>query len=97
MPRSRWPMFDFYRGLSGLAMDSSAVIGLRMMKAAQGGASWPAEARLMVAEKAQAAMDAQTLFMRGLLSGGVAGAPSQTLAMYRRRVKANRRRLSGNR
>ena len=36
MPRSRWPMFDFYSGLSGLAMESGAVIGLRLMKAAQG-------------------------------------------------------------
>ena len=51
----------------------------------------------MVEEKAQAAMDAQTLFMRSLLTGGVASAPTETLAMYRRRVKANRRRLTGNR
>jgi len=97
MTRARWPMFDFYNGLSGLAMDSGAVIGLRMMKAVEGGSSWPAEARLMVAEKAQTAIDAQTLLLTSLMTGAVASAPSRTLALYHRRVKANRRRLTGNR
>lgn len=94
MTRARWPMFDLYSSFSNLATESGTVVGLRILKAFEGGPTWPAEARLMVAEKTQAAIDAHTLFVTSLLSGTTASAPSRTLAMYRRRVKANRRRLT---
>jgi hypothetical protein len=42
-------------------------------------------------------MDAQALFMTSLLTGTVATAPTRALALYRRRVKANRRRLTKKR
>ena len=96
MTRARWPMFDLYNAFSNLAVESGAVVGLRMLKAVQGGPSWPAEVRLMVEEKTHAAMDAQALFVTSLLTGTAATAPSRTLNLYRRKVKANRRRLSGN-
>lgn len=95
MKRARWPMADLFNSFSNLATESGAVVGLRMVKAIQGGPTWPAEARLMVEEKTKAAIDAQTLFVTSLLTGTTASAPSRTLAMYRRRVKANRRRLTG--
>ena len=87
-------MVDLYRSFSNLAAESGAVIGLRMLRAVEGGPTWPAEARLMVEEKTKAAFDAQALLVASLLSGTSASAPSRTLALYRRRVKANRRRLA---
>lgn len=93
--RARWPMVDFYNAFANLAVESSAVVGLRVLAAVEGGPAWPAEAQLMVEEKTKAAMDAQALFMTSLLTGKVASAPTRALALYRRRVKANRRRLTG--
>lgn len=90
-------MTDFYHAFSRLAVESSAVVGLRMLAAVQGGPTWPAEAKLMVEEKTQAAFDAQALLMRSVMTGTVASAPTRALALYRRRVKANRRRLTGKR
>lgn len=95
MTRTRWPMYDLYHAFSDLAVESGAVVGLRMLKAAQGGPTWPAEARLMVREKAKAAMDAHTLLVTSVLTGTGSSAAPRALALYRRRVKANRRRLIG--
>jgi hypothetical protein len=97
MTRARWPIVDFYTALSNLAVESGTVVGLRMLAAVEGGPTWPVEARLMVQEKTKAAIDAQALVMTSLLAGTAASAPSRTLALYRRRVKANRRRLTGKR
>jgi hypothetical protein len=97
MTRARWPMADLYTAFSNLAVESGAVVGLRMLAAVEGGPSWPAEARLMVQEKTKAAFDAQALLMTSLLTGTAASAPTRALALYRRRVKANRRRLTGKR
>jgi hypothetical protein len=97
MMRARWPMADLYRGFSNLAVESGQVIGLRMLAAVEGGPGWPAEARLMLEEKSRTAMDAQSLFMTSLLTGTAASAPTRALALYRRRVKANRRRLTKKR
>ena len=97
MTRSRWPMADLYSAYSNLAVESGAVVGLRMLAAVQGGPTWPAEARLMVQEKTKAAMDAQALMITSVLTGKAASAPTRALALYRRRVKANRRRLAGKR
>ncbi len=90
-------MVDLYSSFSSLAAESGTVVGLRMLTAFEGGPTWPAEARLMVEEKTQAAMDAHSLFFTSLLTGTSATAPSRTLAMYRRKVKANRRRLTRKR
>jgi hypothetical protein len=97
MKRARWPMADLYNGFTNLAVESGQVVGLRMLAAVQGGPAWPAEARLMVDEKTRTAMDAQSLFMTSLLTGNAATAPTRALALYRRRVKANRRRLTKKR
>ena len=97
MTRARWPMVDLYTAFSDLAVESSAVVGLRMLAAVEGGPTWPAEARLMVQEKTKAAMDAQALLLSSLFTGTATSAPTRALALYRRRVKANRRRLTGKR
>jgi hypothetical protein len=77
-----------------LGMEASTVIGLRALKIAQGGAAGQAEAERMVSEKVQAGMDLQALALSGGLGMTPASASARTLAHYRRRVNANRRRLS---
>ena len=71
-----------------LLMESQAVIGLRMVKLAAGGASAHAEAQRMVGEKVAAAGEAAMLLATG-------GSTQRVVSGYRRKVRANRRRLSG--
>jgi hypothetical protein len=77
-----------------LGVEASTVIGLRTMKIAAGGAEGRAEAERMVAEKVNAAVALQTRALTGDLGGSPATAAARTLAHYRRKVRANRRRLS---
>lgn len=82
--------FDAWR----LSMDAGAVIGLRTLKIAAGGAVGQAEAQLMVAEKVKAGLALNTLAITGGLGSTPVAALSKTLAHYHRKVKANRRRLT---
>jgi hypothetical protein len=65
-----------------------------MMKFAAGGPAAAAEAQLMVAEKLRAATETQTQVLTSLLTGRGHLAPARTVAGYRRKVRANRRRLA---
>ena len=76
-----------------LGAESSAVIGLRVMKMAAGGVAAEAEAQRMVSEKVQAGLALQTLALTGGLGLTPHSAAAKTLAHYRRKVRANRRRL----
>ena len=82
--------FDAWR----LGLEASAVVGLRTFKIAQGGARGAAEAELMVREKLEAGAALSALAMRGGLGTSPASASARTLAHYRRKVSANRRRLA---
>jgi hypothetical protein len=62
---------------------------------AQGGAGAAAEADRTVSEKVAAPVELQKLALTGGLGFGPETAASKTLAHYRRKVRANRRRLSG--
>lgn len=73
-----------------LAMESQAVIGLRLAKLAAGGSAAQVEAQRMVSEKVMAAGEAALLIATGGSTAGV-------VAGYRRKVRANHRRLSGRR
>jgi hypothetical protein len=95
MKRSRAnPWFGIGWDAWRLGMEASTVIGLRTLKIAQGGAAGQAEAERMVSEKVQAGMELQALALTGGLGVTPASASARTLAHYRRRVGANRRRLS---
>ena len=83
--------FDAWR----LSVEASTVIGLRTLRIAQGGEPGRAEAERMVSEKIESALTLQTLAMTGGLGLTPAGASRRTLAHYRRKVRANRRRLAG--
>ena len=71
-----------------LGLESSAVMGLRALKLAAGGAAANREAQLMVSEKFSAATDITQRAALGQV--GAAGA----VAHYRRKVRSNLKRLS---
>jgi len=84
-------------GMAGwmLGIEAAQVITLRMIKLAAGGKAAKAEAKRMVAEKIKANSN---LAVRAL-SGGLGSTPQdvakKTANHYRRKVRANRKRLSG--
>jgi hypothetical protein len=77
-----------------LGMEASAVIGLRTMKIAAGGTEGQAESVRMVTEKIDSLWTLQTSAMTGGLGSTPQRAAAKTIAHYRRKVRANRRRLS---
>ncbi len=80
-----------------LGLEAQTVVGLRLAKLATGDAAAAAEAQRMVTEKVMAAAEAQTRAAADMLSGRSDLTPKRTLALYRRKVGANRRRLSRKR
>ena len=77
-----------------LGAEAASVIGLRSIKIAAGGPAAQAETARMVAEKVQATFALQRMAMIGTLGLTAPRVASKTLAHYRRKVRANRRRLS---
>ena len=77
-----------------LGVESSAVIARRTMQAAFGAPGAADEASRMVAEKFDAAFAWQKLAFTGSLGLHPAAAASRTVSHYRRRVRANNRRLA---
>lgn len=78
-----------------LGFESWTVIGLRMSKLAAGGPLAMAEAQRMVTEKAVAAVEAQFNAGMALAAGATHQAVGRkAISGYRRRVRANRRRLA---
>ncbi|MBY8822835.1 hypothetical protein [Sphingomonas colocasiae] len=80
-----------------LGVESSSVIGLRMMTLARGGSTAAAEAQRMVAEKMRAAIELHALAFTGALGKTPNAAAAKSIAHYGRKVRANRRRLSRRR
>jgi hypothetical protein len=80
-----------------LAIEASSVVALRMLKAAGGDASAAAEASRMVNEKIKASLDLHAKAMSGGLGPTAHGAAARVITHYRRKVKANRRRLLSGR
>ena len=80
-------MFSSWFNVAMLAAESQQVVWLRMMALAEGGPRAQAEAELMVAEKVAAATHAAGRLMMG-------HSPDSVVDHYRRKVKANVRRLS---
>jgi hypothetical protein len=80
-----------------LTIEASSVIALRMLKGTAGDASTAAEASRMVNEKIEAGLALQAKAMTGGLGLTAHGAASRVITHYRRKVKANRRRLIGPR
>ena len=77
-----------------LGTEASMVIGLRMAKVAAGGQTAAKETDLMISEKMHAAWELQAKLMMAPLGMTPLGATRTALSHYRRKVGANRRRLS---
>ena len=77
-----------------LAMEAQQVIALRFMKLAAGGKAARPETRLMVAEKVAAAQKAVGLMTTAALRGAPDAGADAVVRMLRRRVRANRKRLT---
>jgi hypothetical protein len=78
-----------------LGMEAQQVMALRMMRLAAGGARGQAEAQRMVTEKFAALAEAQAAAFAGAIGGGKpVNAGKKALGVYRKRVRANRRRLT---
>jgi hypothetical protein len=77
------------------ALDTQAVIALRVMKIASGGPLATAEAQRMVTEKVAALAFAQMTGGLALATGqNLDGATRRAMSSVHRSVRANRRRLS---
>jgi hypothetical protein len=94
MSRRRNPWTRLGWDAIALSAEAASVIALRSMKIAAGGPAAQAEAALMVSEKVKAAQALGEMAMTGALGFTAPGVASKTLAHYRRKVRANRRRLS---
>jgi len=88
-------MLELTANAARLGLEAGEVIGLRLLQAAFGLARHD-EAQLMITEKAQAALDAQFLIAGSVMAGEAHLAPARAVALYRRRVQANLRRLAPN-
>lgn len=77
-----------------LGAEAAVVAGLRMAKIAAGGKAGAREAELMVAEKVQAGIELQSRLLTGRLGLSPLAGTRNTLRHYRRKVAANRKRLS---
>ena len=94
MTGRKYPWLGLGADLARLSMEASTVAGLRIARLASGTGDTQREMALMVSEKAHAAWDAQFLAAQSLMAGRPDLAAKRTVALYRRRVKANRRRLA---
>jgi hypothetical protein len=86
MRKNKFPWF----AATMLALESSHVVALRLPKLAAGGRRARIEAHRMVTEKISEAVAAGAILMGG-------GSGSRVIARYRRRVRANVRRLANSR
>ena len=97
MPAKADPLGSWFRlgmDMWMLGAESSSVIALRTIKLAAGDAAAGAEAQLMVGEKIGAAVALSQQVMMGQLGSSMPGMGSKIVADYRRKVRANQRRLT---
>lgn len=97
MPWFAWPdmtLANLAIQSAMLAWEAQQVVALRLAKLAQGGPDVPREAVLMVTEKLETMQQGGALLMAGVLKGDKHLNTPEVLQLYRKKVRANRRRLS---
>ena len=75
------------------SLEAQQVISLRLALLAGGSASAGAEAARMVSEKTSTALEVQHAAVVAAMTGNAGMIPARTLAIYRRKIRANQRRL----
>jgi hypothetical protein len=89
------PWIAIAQDATRLSLEAQRVIALRLGRLARGGKRGRAEAHKMVAEKAEALVQAQVAAAKSVMSGEQAPTIARkTLDIYGKRVRRNRRRLS---
>ena len=89
------PWFAFAYNAARLGFEAQHVITLRLMRLAGGGASGIAEGQRMVTEKMPALVEAQVGAATELAKGRrPEAAARKAIRVYKKRVGANKRRLS---
>jgi len=75
--------------------EANVVIAMRLMRLASGGGLAQREAQRMILEKVTANAEAQmAAAMKMMTGGGLIAASKSASALYRRKVRANKRRLA---
>lgn len=93
-----YELWNAYWRAAQAGWEANAVIALRLMRLAAGGALAQREAQRMMTEKVAAGLAAQTAAATALIAGrGPGRAAKAAERVYRRKVKANRRRLTRRR
>jgi hypothetical protein len=88
-------LWHAYIRAAQVGWDANLVVAMRLMRLAVGGALAQREAQRMVAEKIAAIAEAQAAAITKLImGGGMAAATKSASAIYQRKVRANRRRLT---
>ena len=89
------PWFAILFQAARLGWDAQTVIALRWMRLAGGDPAGHSEARRMVTEKLAALTEAHTAAATVAIKGGTAPAVAKkVIRVYKKRVGANKRRLS---
>ena len=81
-------------GPAMLAFEAQQVIALRMAKLAFGGPGAMTEASRMVSEKVEASATVAGMMSAAMMKGTYDGGTGEVVKMLRRKVRANKRRLS---
>jgi hypothetical protein len=92
MKTTNWASIGFDTWLLGF--EAASVIGLRTLKMAAGGTAAMREADLMIREKLESTAQLHARAATGTLGRTPADATRSTVAYYRKKVRANRRRLA---
>jgi len=88
-------LWHAYFRAAQVGWDANVVIAMRLMRLAVGGALAQREAQRMITEKIAATAEAQaTAISKMIVGGGMAAAAKSASAVYQRKVRANRRRLT---
>ena len=77
-----------------LAIEAQQVIALRLVKMAMGGPNVHQEAALMVSEKVETMAEGGHMMVAAALGGKHDLGADKVIRLYRRKVRANRRRLT---
>lgn len=87
------PRFRLAPSATRLTVEAQTLVGLRLLRIATGSVAALAEIGRIVPEKVNALLEAQRIALLSVRRGPAAWAPGKLVRMYRRRGKANRRRL----
>jgi hypothetical protein len=88
-------LWHAYIRAAQVGWDANVVVAMRLMRLAVGGALAQREAQRMAAEKFTAIAEAQAVAItKMVMGGGLAAATKSASGVYRRKVRANRRRLT---